>query len=57
MLKLKAPFKEISEKIWQFHTHEYEILNISNDTVDFPIFQVKAKDMKERLAKEANSHK
>lgn len=32
-------------------------MNISNDTVDFPIFQVKAADLKQRLAKEANAIK
>jgi hypothetical protein len=53
----KATFEEISETIYQFHSHEYEILKLSNDSVDFPVFQVKAKDLKERLAKEANSIK
>jgi hypothetical protein len=36
---------------------EYEILNISNDVVDFPVFQVKAADLKQRLAKEAGAIK
>lgn len=34
----KAPYEDIAEKLMQFHTHEYEIQNISNDVVDFPIF-------------------
>jgi len=42
----KASYEEISEKLQQFHQHEYEIQNISNDIVDFPIFQVKAQDLK-----------
>ena len=36
----KAPHDEIHEALERFHVAEYEILNISNDTVDFPIFRV-----------------
>ena len=53
----KATFETIAEMIQQYHTAEYEILNISNDVVDFPIFQVRAQDLKQRLAKEANGIK
>ena len=49
----KAPFDVIAEQINKFHLAEYEILNISNDVMDFPVFQVKATDLKLRLAKEA----
>ena len=50
----KAPFEEIAAKLNQFHEAEYQILNISNDIVDFPIFQVEAGNLKIELAKEAN---
>ena len=49
----KASFEEIAAQLNKFHEAEYEILNISNDVVDFPIFCVKAQDLKQRLAKEA----
>ena len=49
----KASFEEIAAQLTKFHEAEYEILNISNDVVDFPIFCVKAQDLKQRLAKEA----
>lgn len=32
-------------------------MNISNDVINFPIFQVKAQDLKQRLAKEASTIK
>lgn len=41
----------------KYHNAEYEILNISNDVVNYPIFQVRAGDLKGRLAKEAASIK
>lgn len=55
--KEKADYKEIASQLNKFHTAEYEILNISNDIVSFPIFQVKAQDLKTRLAKEAKAIK
>ena len=42
VITAKASYDEISEKLFQFHKHEYEILNISNDVVNFPVFQIKA---------------
>ena len=42
----KAPYEEISAQLTKYHEAEYEILNISNDVVNFPIFQVKAGDLK-----------
>ena len=56
-LKEKADYDEIAVQLNKYHTAEYEILNISNDVVDFPVFQVKAADLKTRLAKEAKSIK
>ena len=53
----KASYDEIAEQLNKYHQAEYEILNISNDTVEFPVFQVKAHDLKQRLAKEANAIK
>ena len=41
----------------KYHSAEFEILNISNDLIDFPVFQVRAADLKARLAKEANAIK
>ena len=42
----KAPYEEIAAQLTKYHEAEYEILNISNDVVNFPIFQVKAGDLK-----------
>ena len=53
----KAPYEEIAAQLTKYHEAEYEILNISNDVVNFPIFQVKAGDLKQKLAKEANAIK
>lgn len=55
--KEKASFEEIAAKLNQFHSAEFEIQNISNDVVDFPVFQVRAQDLKQRLAKEAKAIK
>lgn len=37
-LEKKAPFEEIAAQLKKFHTAEYEILNIANDVIDFPVF-------------------
>ena len=42
----KAPYEEIAAQLTKYHEAEYQILNISNDVVNFPIFQVKAGDLK-----------
>ena len=51
----KAPYEEIREQIERFNQAEYEILNVSNDVVDFPLFQIHAKDLKQKLASDAAS--
>jgi dynein heavy chain len=53
----KATFEEIQERLEYFHNAEFDILNLSNDTVDFPIFRVQAHDLKTKLAKIANDIK
>jgi len=53
----KASYQEIAAMLNKFHEAEFDILNISNDLVDFPVFQVKAQDLKVKLAKEASAIK
>ncbi len=49
----KAPLKELRERIKHFDTAYTEILNLSNDVVDFPLFRVMAAKMKESLSHQA----
>ena len=53
----KAALQVIHDAVEKFHIAEYEISNLSNDIVDFPIFRVDAKDLKSKLAKTAADHK
>jgi len=34
----KASYEEIREQIERFNQAEYEILNVSNDVIDYPLF-------------------
>ena len=38
----KAPLEELRERIKHFDQANYDILNLSNDIVDFPLFRVMA---------------
>ena len=38
----KAPLNELREKIDHYRKAHYEIMNLSNDVVDFPLFRVMA---------------
>jgi gas vesicle protein len=49
----KASRDEIRKECQRFHIAEYEISNLSNDQVDFPVFRVEAKDLKNKLTKNA----
>lgn len=46
----KMPLETIKEEIHRFHEAEEEILNISNNLNDFPMFRVKAEKLKRSLA-------
>jgi hypothetical protein len=46
----KVPLEAIKEEITRFHEAEEEILNISNNLNDFPMFRVKAAKLKNSLA-------
>jgi len=37
-LEAKASYDEIAAQLNKFHSAEFEILNISNDVVDYPVF-------------------
>jgi hypothetical protein len=43
----KATIQELKEKILHYEQAYNEILNLSNDVVDFPLFRVMAAKMKE----------
>lgn len=49
----KASLKELRERIQGFENAHNEILNLSNDVVDFPLFRVMAGKMKEQLSHQA----
>jgi dynein heavy chain len=53
----KANMEDIDTSLKKFHIAEYEIMNLSNDIIDFPIFRVEAKELKLKLAKQANDLK
>jgi len=49
----KASIKDLKEKILHYDKAYNEILNLSNDVMDFPLFRVMAGKMKEQLAQQA----
>ena len=49
----KATIQELREKILHYEKAYNEILNLSNDIVDFPLFRVMAGKMKEQLSQQA----
>lgn len=49
----KATLKELREQIHHYEVAYHEILNLSNDIVDFPLFRVIATKMKESLSHQA----
>ena len=53
----KAPKEEIHAALQKFHDAEMEIMNISNDVIDYPFFRVMAGDLKLKLSEQANSIK
>lgn len=53
----KAPLEELRERIKHFDQAHYDILNLSNDIIDFPLFRVMAQSMKSGLARQAEKIK
>ena len=51
------PLEEIEKESLRYHEAEEEILNISNNHVDFPMFRVQAEKLKRELSKAAKSIK
>mmetsp|Transcript_43579 Transcript_43579/g.42092 ORF Transcript_43579/g.42092 Transcript_43579/m.42092 type:complete len:144 (-) Transcript_43579:2649-3080(-) len=49
----KAPLSKLREEVTHYDTAYYEILNLSNDVVEYPLFRVMTQEMKEGLAKQA----
>jgi len=49
----KASTQKIMETIGHYEKAHEEILNLSNDVVDFPLFRVQAGELKKQLAKQA----
>lgn len=47
----KAPLEEIRKTVADYDKAYYEILNLSNDVVDYPLFRVMAGSLKENLGK------
>jgi len=46
----KAPLEKLRETIGSYDTAYYEILNLSNDVMDFPLVRVMAGNLKKKLA-------
>ena len=55
--KGKAPYEEIHKMITEYHIAEYEILNISNDNIDFTMFRVLAQKIKSELYNQCHAIK
>ena len=55
--KEKKSLKEIKEKILHYEQAHYEIMTLSEDEVDYRIFRVIAKKLKEELGDQANKIK
>lgn len=53
----KAPLEKLREEITHYDKAAYEIRNLSNDVVDFPLFRVMAANMKQNLSKQADKIK
>lgn len=49
----KAPIEDIREQIERFYNAEIEILNLSNNHMDYPMFRIKAEKLKTGLAAKA----
>jgi len=53
----KKPIEEIREELEFYEKTYFDICNTSNDYVDFPIFKIEAKSLKEKLAEQAQKIK
>ena len=53
----KSPIEDVREALDYFEQKYFDILNCSNNLVNFPIFKVEAQDLKNKLSKKAKRHK
>jgi len=53
----KAPLGVLRERIEHYRQAHYEIMNLSNDVVDYPLFRVMAQNMKTNLGNQAEKIK
>lgn len=53
----KAPLERLREEIGHYDKAAYEIMNLSNDVVDYPLFRVMAQSMKQNLSRQAEKIK
>ena len=53
----KAPLEKLREKVTHFDKCHFEIMTLANDVVDFPLFRIMTKEMKEGLGKQADKIK
>ena len=53
----KASLGELRSRIEHYRKAHQEILNLSNDVVDYPLFRVMAQNMKQNLASQAEKIK
>lgn len=47
----KAPLHKLRESVTHYDKAQYEIMTLANDVVDFPLFRVMTKEMKDGLGK------
>lgn len=47
----KAPLEKLKEEISHYDKAAYDIMNLSNDIVDFTLFRVMAANMKQNLSR------
>ena len=53
----KSPIEDVREALNYFEQKYFDILNCSNNLVNFPIFKVEAQDLKNKLSKKAKDIK
>ena len=53
----KAPLETLREEISHYEKAQQDILNISNDVVDFPLFRIQAQNLKQNLSRQAEKIK
>jgi hypothetical protein len=53
----KAPLERLRQEVTHYDKAYYEIMNLSNDIVDFPLFRIMTAEMKKGLGKTADKIK